>query len=173
MEKWTIDKEFTFEYGHRVWNQSLDSTLSDNAECKCRFVHGHSGRVKVGLSGERLLDGMVIDFNNLKFFKNWLDDVVDHKTIIDINDPLINVIIPDIKKMTLLDFFDYRTILPQEGLYNEFYGSFVIVDFVPTSENFAKWFHLIVEKHLINYPVKVEFIDFFETAKSHCRYQEV
>lgn len=32
--------------------------------------------------------GMVTDFGNLSWFKTWLKNYVDHKFILDINDPL-------------------------------------------------------------------------------------
>ncbi len=32
---------------------------------------------------------MVTDFKHLNWFKEWLDNTIDHKFILDINDPLI------------------------------------------------------------------------------------
>ena len=163
-----IDKEFNFEYAHRVWNQSLDEDLSNNSECKCRFIHGHSGKIKIGLKADSLKGGMVTDFNNLKWFKKWLDDVLDHKTIIDINDPLFDYFVDP-----RLDLLTYRShsivdIDPNDALY-EAYGSYVVIDFVPTSENFCKWIFDLVK------PVMSElaYVDFYETAKSHSRYEGV
>ena len=99
---WTIEKKFSFCYGHRVWNQTLDMGLSITPECKCRHLHGHEGEVTVCLSSAALTDGMVTDFKHLNWFKQWLDNVLDHKFIIDAIDPLYDVIIqgrPSLDKM--------------------------------------------------------------------------
>jgi len=164
---WKIDKEFNFEYAHRVWNQSLDPELSNNSECKCKFIHGHSGKIKIGLLAQYLNEGMVTDFNELKWFKTWLDDTLDHKTILDINDPLFKHFIPE--TLGFYEFDGYKTvnINPHHFLY-ELYGSYVIVDFVPTSENFCKWIFDMVKKRM----PEVAFVDFNETVKSHSRYEE-
>lgn len=170
-----IDKEFSFEYGHRVHSQELDNVLSSDSECTCRHIHGHSGRVKVGLSGDELnKEGMVLDFNNLKFFKNFLDEALDHKTIIDINDPLIYLIIPDFQRFNRRNHFFYWTLDTSfiNGINKEFYDSFTIVDFVPTSENFCKWLFDVAKKNLDPYNIKVAYVDFYETLKSHSRYSE-
>lgn len=90
-----IDKSFSFCYGHRVHNQRLDTrfTESGNACLACRHLHGHEGLVKVFLessdNGKQLKEtGMVSDFKHLGWFKNFLDDTLDHKFIMDIRDPL-------------------------------------------------------------------------------------
>jgi len=94
--KWTIDKSFSFCYGHRVHNQRLDTTFTEsgNACLACRHLHGHEGLVKVFLEesdkGSNMKNtGMVTDFKHLGWFKNFLDDVLDHKFIMDIEDPLL------------------------------------------------------------------------------------
>jgi 6-pyruvoyltetrahydropterin/6-carboxytetrahydropterin synthase len=95
MGKWTIDKQFSFCYGHRVWSQQLigDYCESGDACCKCRHLHGHEGLVHVFLEGDELERGMVTDFKHLGWLKNFLDDNLDHKFIIDRNDPLFEKII--------------------------------------------------------------------------------
>jgi len=93
--KWIIDKSFSFCYGHRVHNQRLDTNFTESGDAclACRHLHGHEGLVKVfleeGENGSNVKDiGMVTDFKHLGWFKNFLDDTLDHKFIMDIKDPL-------------------------------------------------------------------------------------
>ena len=93
--KWIIDKSFSFCYGHRVHNQRLDTNFTESGDAclACRHLHGHEGLVKVFLTskeGARNVaeTGMVTDFKHLGWFKNFLDDTLDHKFIMDIKDPL-------------------------------------------------------------------------------------
>lgn len=87
--KWVIDKQFDFCYGHRVWSQKLNEEYcaTGDSECKCRHLHGHQGEVHVFVEAPILERGMVTDFKHLGWFKNFIDDHLDHKFIIDINDP--------------------------------------------------------------------------------------
>ncbi len=93
--KTVIDKEFHWEAGHRVWSQALDTKYTSRGEgcCACKFRHGHSYKMKVFLEetipGENIKNtGMVLDFKMIGFMKDFVDDVLDHKMLIDINDPL-------------------------------------------------------------------------------------
>ena len=92
--KWVIDKEFHFEMGHRVWAQKLDRPdLSIETECACKHLHGHSYSIKVFLGADTLdQSAMVTDFKNLNFMKEFVDGVLDHKFMIDINDPNFEII---------------------------------------------------------------------------------
>lgn len=86
---WQISKSFDFCYGHRVWAQELNPEFSNNKKCSCRHLHGHNGTVTINLEATKLDNqGMVTDFGNLSWFKTWLKNYVDHKFILDINDPL-------------------------------------------------------------------------------------
>lgn len=93
MSVWTIDKQFGFDYGHRVWSQTLNAEYSIDSACVCRHLHGHRAQVHVFLEGEELHQGMVSDFKHLNWLKNFLDDNLDHKFIIDRNDPWFSNII--------------------------------------------------------------------------------
>ena len=88
--KWLIDKQFSFCYGHRVWSQELhpDFCEKNDTQCKCRHLHGHEGLVHVFLEGTKLERGMVTDFKHLGWLKNFLDSNLDHKFVLDINDPI-------------------------------------------------------------------------------------
>lgn len=87
--KWVIDKQFDFCYGHRVWSQLLNADYCESGDAcaKCRHLHGHQGEIHVFLEGNELERGMVTDFKHLGWFKNFIDDNLDHKFILDMNDP--------------------------------------------------------------------------------------
>ncbi|WP_292657265.1 6-carboxytetrahydropterin synthase [Nitratifractor sp.] len=180
--RWIIDKSFDFCYGHRVWSQSLDKTYSLDECLMCRHLHGHQGRIKIFLSSEILTDGMVTDFKHLNWFKAWLDATLDHKFILDRNDPLFSDLMShyadDKGKMNEAKFYvhpeGYWT--PRLELLTEApapliekYEGMVIVDFVPTSENLTAWILGIVSDRMRGLGVKVEAVEFWETPKSHCR----
>ena len=95
--KWQISKQFDFCYGHRVWSQELNPEYSLDDCLMCRHLHGHQGKVLVHMESEKLENGMVTDFKHLNWFKKFLDDAIDHKFIIDINDPLFPTLLPHFK----------------------------------------------------------------------------
>ncbi|QKF60049.1 6-carboxytetrahydropterin synthase [Aliarcobacter lanthieri] len=166
---WKISKEFDFCYGHRVWSQTLNVDFSLDSCLMCRHLHGHQGKVIVHLEATQLKDGMVTDFKHLNWFKAFLDDVLDHKFIIDIKDPLFSTIVPNIKKENLIKFDDGYSIIDLTPFKNEFielYESFIIVDFVPTSENLSAWLLKIVQNKMKEINIKVSHIEFLETPKS-------
>lgn len=186
---YAIDKQFDFCYGHRVHNQVLDADLSVDGKCKCRHLHGHNGCLKIGLSSLSLERGMVTDFKNLECIKVLVDDILDHKFIIDINDPLFEDItgvskydiewddynIGKIKERYINDKIDVehaQSDTYKQALRDKLEG-FVIVKFVPTSENLCRMFADVAQKRLAKIcgdRVSVSYVDFWETPKSHCRY---
>jgi 6-pyruvoyltetrahydropterin/6-carboxytetrahydropterin synthase len=166
---WEISKEFDFCYGHRVWTQALNSEFSLDTCLVCRHLHGHQGKVLVYLKSNQLENAMVTDFKHLNWFKKFLDDVLDHKFIIDINDPLFSTLIPNIDKKDLIKFNEGYKIVNCSGFKGEFlelYESFIVVDFVPTSENLSAWLHKIVQEKMKKLNVFVSKIEFLETPKS-------
>lgn len=166
---WEISKEFDFCYGHRVWTQALDFEFSLDSCLMCRHLHGHQGKVIVYLKASELKNSMVTDFKHLNWFKKFLDDVLDHKFIIDINDPLFPILIPNIKKENLITFKEGYKTIDLKGFENEFlelYESYIVVDFVPTSENISSWLLKIVQEKMKKINVKVSKIEFLETPKS-------
>lgn len=182
-----IDKQFDFCYGHRVHNQELDMDLSVDGKCKCRHLHGHNGCLKIGLESSELERGMVTDFKNLECIKVLVDDILDHKFIIDINDPLFSDITGVEKEAVYWDDYNLGHIKPEvidnvcsfiskpilnQATRDKLEG-FVVVDFVPTSENLCAMFARIADQRLSKITgdrVKVRYVDFWETPKSHCRY---
>ncbi|AGR78243.1 6-carboxy-5,6,7,8-tetrahydropterin synthase [Aliarcobacter butzleri 7h1h] len=167
--KWEISKEFDFCYGHRVWSQTLNIDFSLDACLKCRHLHGHQGKVIVYLESNELNNSMVTDFKHLNWFKAFLDDVLDHKFILDINDPLFSTLVPNIKKEDLIKFEEGYFSINLTNFKNEeleLYESYVVVDFVPTSENLSAWFLKIVQEKMNGLNIKVSKIEFLETPKS-------
>ncbi|MFW2379543.1 6-carboxytetrahydropterin synthase [Aliarcobacter butzleri] len=167
--KWEISKEFDFCYGHRVWSQTLNIDFSLDACLKCRHLHGHQGKVIVYLESNELNNSMVTDFKHLNWFKAFLDDVLDHKFILDINDPLFSTLVPNIKKEDLIKFDEGYFSINLTNFKNEeleLYESYVVVDFVPTSENLSAWFLKIVQGKMNGLNIKVSKIEFLETPKS-------
>jgi len=192
--KWTIDKSFDWCYGHRVWSQELnaDFTGSEGTCLACRHLHGHQGKLKVMLEGNELERGMVTDFKHLGWMKNFIDDVLDHKFIMDINDPLLPHEVPelihypyksgtgegpgdlklDLDKCIYCDegywVPDLKRLNVPQAVYEKYEGM-VFVDFVPTSENLSAWLLKIAQKKMSQIDVKVVAVEFWETPKSHCR----
>ena len=197
--KWTIDKQFDFCFGHRVWSQDLNTKYSLDSCLACRHLHGHQGKVKLFLAANELQKGMVTDFKHTNIFKKWLDDIMDHKFIIDIKDPLFENLAGDILLTTdnnlpwyenlMVDYnseYDYArpdldhitNILSKLNISDaqkqalfEKYEGLVIVNFVPTSENLCKWWFEVANKMLKELGIDVVAVEYWETPKSHCRYQ--
>ena len=197
--KWTIDKQFDFCFGHRVWSQDLNTKYSLDGCLACRHLHGHQGKVKLFLAANELQKGMVTDFKHTNIFKKWLDDSMDHKFIIDINDPLFENLAGDILLTTdnnlpwyenlMVDYnseYDYArpdldhitdilsklniSDAQKQALFEKYEG-LIIVDFVPTSENLCKWWFEVANKMLNELGIDVVAVEYWETPKSHCRYQ--
>ena len=177
---WEISKEFNFSAGHRVWSQQLNSEYSLDDNCVCRHLHGHEYKINVTLSGDELTRGMLTDFKHLNWFKKFLDDTIDHKFIIDKNDPIFDTIIPDFKAFNHDNYiFEkyYWKINPQKYILyidhlKELYESYVVVDFIPTSENLSKWLFDIVKEAMSKIDVKVSKLELWETPKSKSVYYE-
>jgi 6-pyruvoyltetrahydropterin/6-carboxytetrahydropterin synthase len=188
---WTIDKQFDFCFGHRVWSQNLDTKYSLDGCMACRHLHGHQGKLKLFLSSKSLERGMVTDFKHTNIFKKWVDDTLDHKFIMDINDPLMKHECPElfdssgqiIWELLIEDenymFYrpDYQTIddnldlrNPEHRAVSEKYEGLIFVDFVPTSENLCAWWARVANKMLEDLPCTVSAIEYWETPKSHCRF---
>jgi 6-pyruvoyltetrahydropterin/6-carboxytetrahydropterin synthase len=166
-----IAKDFNFCFGHRVWSQVLDADFADNLQCACRHLHGHEAKVTVHLSASSLTRGMVTDFRHLEWLKKFLDTVVDHKFVIDSSDPLFTkltegllleeVCVKGIK-------VGHSLVVPSHvvGAELEYLQSFLVVDFVPTSENFSEWLFNIVERAMGPLQVEVDAVEWWESPKS-------
>ncbi len=91
----TITKTFTFCYGHRLYKDPG----------KCAHLHGHTGRAEVTLEGKKLNEiGMLKNFDELKLsIGKWLDDNLDHHTLMNKADPLSKILIDAGEKIFLMD----------------------------------------------------------------------
>jgi 6-pyruvoyltetrahydropterin/6-carboxytetrahydropterin synthase len=195
---WVIDKSFDYCYGHRVWSQTLDPKYSLDSCLACRHLHGHQGKVKLFLGANNLKHGMVTDFKHTNIFKKWLDDTLDHKFIIDMNDPLFedlagdlclseknkrtfddlmvtvnteyNFAIPDLEQLMALNVWDELRDDQKQAIFEKYEG-IIIVDFIPTSENICKFIYEVANKMLNGLGIDVVAVEYWETPKSHCRYQ--
>jgi len=77
---WTAERYHDFSYGHRVVGH----------ENKCKYLHGHNGRVHFYCRGELDSVGRVIDFGVIKEkLCMWLEDNWDHHMLIWSEDPLL------------------------------------------------------------------------------------
>ena len=186
MAKWIIDKVVgEFDYSHRVWLQELDTELSCSSQCKCRFHHGHRGKVVVYLEAEELTGSseMVIDFNDLKIMTKWIDSTLDHKCILDFNDPLFadtyyHFLTEDGNvDMSIFETFEegYSKVNPNvyanmASHFQEKYESYVMVDFAPTSENLSKWMYDVMSMKISKTGIKVHKVEWYETPKSRSTY---
>jgi 6-pyruvoyltetrahydropterin/6-carboxytetrahydropterin synthase len=184
---WRISKEFNFAYGHRVHAQVLDSEFALDRQCVCRHLHGHEAEVHVHLEGANLNpQGMVVDFVNLSWLKKFFDETVDHKFILDINDPLfenlVHYSVRDVEDLLIPIYvpetnhiaghlLDVKNIGAMPGTPEaEYYESFFIVNFIPTSENLSKWVYDLVTPKMARIGVKVGEVEWWETKKSCARY---
>jgi 6-pyruvoyltetrahydropterin/6-carboxytetrahydropterin synthase len=72
--RYSVSKKFKFEMAHCLDHLDYES--------KCKHVHGHSYMAEIELfSNELDMYGMVLDFNNFKPFKQYIDDVLDHNLL--------------------------------------------------------------------------------------------
>ena len=188
----TISKTFDFCYGHRVWSQTLNGDFSEDTCLKCRHLHGHQGEIEVKLSlldsSSPLVNGMVTDFKHLGWFKKWLDTTLDHKFIMDKNDPLFMelfevessyLIIDEYTKslfgsrhdqFSQIEVIDLSQLLREKIQYSpsriEMLEGMIFVPFVPTSENIARWIANLVNVKISPLGVRCAGINFNETPKS-------
>ena len=90
-----VTRELDFCYGHRLLNYSG----------KCRYLHGHNGRVRITIAASGLDDrGMVLDFTEIKRVVNrWIDEQLDHRMVLHRDDPVVPVLKEMGEPMYLLD----------------------------------------------------------------------
>ena len=100
-----VGKHFSWEMAHRLMYH----------KGKCYNLHGHSYRAHVLVEGEIGVEGMVIDFADIKKAHSSLIDSMDHAVMCYKKDQIL---------VDLLGKTDFKS------LY---------VDFETTAENIAKW----------------------------------
>jgi len=79
-----VTQQIDFCYGHRLLNY----------DGKCKYLHGHNGRVVISLEGEKLDErGMLVDFTDIKrSLRGWIDGSLDHRMILHRDDPLLSLL---------------------------------------------------------------------------------
>jgi 6-pyruvoyltetrahydropterin/6-carboxytetrahydropterin synthase len=109
-----VSREIDFCYGHRLLNY----------DGKCRYLHGHNGRVIITLESESLNDrGMVLDFSEIKkVVAGWIDENLDHRMILQHDDPAV----PFLQELGEPTF---------------------LLDVNPTAENIARLIHDFTASH--------------------------
>jgi len=91
--KYQVLKKFRFEAAHRMVKAY---------EGKCNNNHGHSWEVIIILEGGKLdKRDMLIDFNELKALGRWIDDNLDHSTILWEKDHLADYLKKDKNRIFL------------------------------------------------------------------------
>ena len=109
---YSVTRLIHFCYGHRLLNY----------QGKCRYLHGHNGRVEIELSSEGLdRRGMVRDFEEIKqTIQTWIDRELDHKMLLNRKDPVVAILQKAGEPLYLMDenptaeaiarlIFDYAT----------------------------------------------------------------
>lgn len=176
---WKIKKAFDFDYGHRVHVQVLRPELSMTEHCACRHLHGHRGRIWIELEAPALNDQqMVLDFKELGWFKNLVEDLLDHKFLIDQGDPLLDLLTAgrfhefrpfEFQGKTIAHVWDGHQGRSQSAV--ELLSGLIVVPFVPTSEQLSKFVHDLVTLKMAPYGVRCSSVTWEETPKSCSTYQ--
>lgn len=74
-----VTKTIDFAYGHRLTDYSG----------KCKMLHGHNAKLSVTIDRDKLDDtGFVIDFGDLKKELKKIEEIFDHRTILNTHDEL-------------------------------------------------------------------------------------
>ena len=138
-----ISKQIEWDMGHRVTNHYS----------KCRNLHGHRYKAEICVEGELIKvtgsssEGMVLDFGDIKKMAvKYIYEILDHGFILWEKDAI------------LMSFFKTNTDLKH-----------IIVSFVPTVENIAKWIFIQLDKKLEDkYKTKLKLysIKLWETPTS-------
>ncbi len=131
-----VTNSIEFAYGHRLLNHSG----------KCRNLHGHNGVLEFDIDSYQLNDlGMVIDFGEARtLVKEWIDDNLDHRMLLDRRDPLVPV---------LSDM--------GESLY--------LFDKNPTAENIAEHIYHQITKNSFN----LSEVRLWETSTNCATYRKI
>jgi|TARA_B110000263_G_scaffold86462_1_gene75517 6-pyruvoyltetrahydropterin/6-carboxytetrahydropterin synthase len=117
----------------RRWIETDTGHRVPNHKSKCQHIHGHRYRWEAELEGDVVSargvseEGMLMDFSDVSaILTKYIHDVVDHAFIVYEGDN-------DVIEALSLVGDNHRT---------------VIVPFIPTAENLARWAFEQVDKHI-------------------------
>ena len=133
---YTLSVESHFDAAHRL----------SNYEGACSRLHGHRWVVKLEIESDTLNEwGAVLDFKEIKSLLDKELDLLDHRTILDTNDP-------ENKKLAL----------PEDWVV-WFGGN-------PTAENLAYYLYMRLEFEIKKLGSKLKTLTVFETPTSYAEY---
>lgn len=146
-----ISKEIEIDMGHAVTHHNS----------KCKHLHGHRYLVRAWVNGEVIQTpesekessyGMVIDFSDLKkALMDVIDAPFDHAFVLWENDPRASLI---------------------EEAHTSWHNDaskFHLVPYVPTAENLAAHWFLILDPVLHAHNIELDHLEVFETPTSCVR----
>jgi len=175
LKMYKISKAFDFCYGHTVFSQDVVEKYSMSSECPCKRLHGHQGKVEIHIETESLDSrGFVMDFKELSFIKQLIDDNLDHRFIISKLDPNFERLVGTPYKDCKLNDVNILGVKFGERITNEQWtDSFFVVDFNPTSEELAKWIYDGISQVIEESPfdANVQQVVWSETPKTQAVYQ--
>jgi len=141
-----VTKKIEIDMGHRV----------PNHKSKCRNFHGHRYIIEVGVDDKVVStqgssdEGMVIDFGDLKkAMMDVIDSEYDHAFCMYNEDP----------------FSDYFRMIQKSNDQKV-----VFVDFIPTAENLAKHWYVLLEGVLLQRGININHVKVWETPNSTAIY---
>ena len=128
-----VTRVIDFCYGHRLMNY----------EGECRHLHGHNGRIEVDIEADETdYRGMVVDFADIRdVVKTWIDDNLDHRMILNREDPLVAVL-------------------------TELGEAHYVIDANPTAENIAAHIHEMTSSDSLH----ISEIRLWETPNSYATF---
>lgn len=75
---------------------------------KCQSLHGHSWWFEVTVAGDPDLNGVLLEFAELKrYVRGWIDANLDHGTMLGAEDPLVAVLRGHNSKVFVFDDSDF------------------------------------------------------------------
>ena len=154
LQHWNLRREKKMVTRIRRYVETDTGHRVPNHKSKCRHMHGHRYRFEAEIEGDVVEktgvseEGMLMDFSDVsKILMREVHDVVDHAFVVYEGDN-------DALQALEIMGDEHRT---------------VVVDFIPTAENLAKWAFEQVEPHIVSaYGNKLRLVAMhvWETPKS-------
>ena len=122
-----ITKRIEFDMGHRI----------PQHDSKCKNLHGHRYIIEAEILSKELInqgskEGMVEDFGDIKqIMMNKIHNILDHGFMMSKNDN-------ELIKAFGIEFMGNKTDY-KYPILNDYDFKLIVVDFIPTAENIAKW----------------------------------